>query len=134
MSHRLLLLLAVTGASLFCAVFAFAPGFDNGFWRDDFALLERSEAARQHLPLLWQRWVEPFNRPLAQAAFYLEYRAWGFNGGRYILTNTFLHVVNCALLFWLLQGPLGAEAAAGAAILFALGVGFYGKAVLWAAN
>ena len=69
MSHRLLLLLAVTGAALFCAVFAFAPGFDNGFWRDDFTLLERSEAARQHLPVLLQRWVEPFNRPLAQAAF-----------------------------------------------------------------
>jgi hypothetical protein len=133
-SHRLLLLAAVVAGALFCALFVFSPGFDNGFWRDDFVLLERAEAAREHLPGLWQRWVEPFNRPLAQAAFYLEYRAWGLDAGRYILTNTLLHVVNAALLFWLFQGPLGPQVAAGAALLFALGCGFYGKAVLWAAN
>ena len=134
MTHRTRLLLAVTLGALFCALFAVAPGFDNGFWRDDFVLLERAEAARTQPSILGARWVEPFNRPLAQVAFYLEYRVWGLDSGRYILTNTLLHVVNAVLLFWLLQTPLGAQAAAGAALLFALGMGFYGKALLWAAN
>jgi hypothetical protein len=134
MNQRLLLLCIVAAGALFCAVFVFAPGFDNGFWRDDFVLVERAMAA-QHAPgILWTRWVEPFNRPLAQLGFFVEYRFWGLDTGGYILTNTLLHVINAVLLFWLLQGPLGAQAAAGAALLFALGFGFYGKAVLWAAN
>lgn len=134
MNHRTRLLAAVAFGALFCALFVYAPGFDNGFWRDDFVLLERAEAARTQPAVLGARWVEPFNRPLAQVAFYLEYRVWGLESGRYILTNTLLHVVNAVLLFWLLQTPLGAQAAAGAALLFALGIGFYGKALLWAAN
>jgi len=134
MSHRYRLLTGVIFGALFCAIFAFGSGFDNGFWRDDFVLLEHSEAARQHLPELWSRWVEPFNRPLAQAAFYAEYRLWGLGSGHYIFANTLLHVMNCALLFWLLQSPLGAQVAAAAAFLFALGFGFFGKAILWAAN
>jgi len=134
MTHRTRLAGAVAFACIACSLFAFSRGFDNGFWRDDFVLLEHAEATRDHLPELWSRWVEPFNRPFAQAAFYLEYRLWGLDSGRYILTNTILHVVNCVLLFWLLQGPLGGQAAGGAAILFALGMGFYGKALLWAAN
>lgn len=134
MTHRTRFLLAVAFGALFCSWFAFAPGFDNGFWRDDFVLLERAETARTQPAVLGARWVEPFNRPLAQVAFYLEYRVWGLESGRYILTNTLLHVVNAILLFWLLQTPLGAQAAAGAALLFALGMGFYGKALLWAAN
>jgi len=134
MTHRTRYLLAVALGALLCSVFVFAPGFDNGFWRDDFVLLERAESARTDPSLLGTRWVEPFNRPLAQVAFYFEYRIWGLEPGRYILTNTLLHVVNAILLFWLLQTPLGAQAAAGAALLFALGMGFYGKALLWAAN
>lgn len=134
MNQRLLLRLAVAGAALFCALFAFSPGFDNGFYFDDFVVLQRCQDARTDAGVLLQRWVEPFNRPLSQAAFYLEYRLWGLDSGRYILTNTLLHVLNAALLFWLFQAPLGAPAAAAAALLFALGLGFYGKALLWAAN
>jgi hypothetical protein len=134
MNQRLLLVTVVAAGSLFCAVFAFSPGFDNGFWRDDFVLLEHAAAAQTHPSELWTPWVDPFNRPLSQAAFALEYRLFGLDSGRYIFANTLLHVVNAVLLFWLFQGPLGPPAAAGAALLFALGFGFYGKAVLWAAN
>ena len=134
MSRRRVLLVAVASAALLCALFVFHPGFDNGFWRDDFHLLERSDAAASDSRVLWQRWVEPFNRPLAQAAFALEYRLWGLDSGRYIVTNTLLHVLNATLLFWLFMRPLGPQAAATAALLFAIGFGFYGKAVLWAAN
>lgn len=134
MSQRLLLLLAVASASLFCALFAFSPGFDNGFYLDDFVLLQRCQDARTDPGVVLDRWVEPFNRPLSQAAFYLEYRFWGLDSGRYIITNTLLHVANAALLFWLFQAPLGPPVAAAAALLFALGFGFYGKALLWAAN
>jgi hypothetical protein len=134
MSHRLQLLAAVALGSLFCALFVFQPGFDNGFWRDDYVLLEHASAAQQHPGLLWTRWVEPFNRPLAQLAFFGEYRLFGVDSGRYILANTLLHALNAVLLFWLFQGPLGPQAAAAAALLFALGFGFYGKALLWAAN
>jgi protein O-mannosyl-transferase len=133
-TQRQTLILAVTLGVLFCALFIFVPGFDNGFYGDDFVLLERAAAAQQHPAIIWSRWVEPFNRPLAQAAFALEYRLWGMDAGRYILTNALVHVVNAVLLFWLFQGVLGVSAAAGAAVLFALGFGFYGKAVLWAAN
>jgi hypothetical protein len=134
MSHRLRLLVAVVAAAFFCSLFAFAPAFDNGFWRDDFVLLERAEAARTHPSTLGSRWVEPFNRPLAQLVFYVEYRLFGLDSGKYIVANTLLHVVNCALAYWLFLLPLGPPAAAGAALLFALGCGFYGKAVLWTAN
>jgi hypothetical protein len=134
MSQRLLLLAAVTLGALACAVFVFAPGFDNDFWRDDFVLLERALAAARQPAILVTRWVEPFNRPLAQLAFYLEYRFFGLDSGLYIVANTCLHVLNAALLFWLFLGPLGPQVAAGAAFLFALAFGFYGKAVLWAAN
>jgi hypothetical protein len=134
MSHRIRLLLAVTSAAFFCSLFAFGPGFDNGFWRDDFVLLERAEAGRTHPSSLGSRWVEPFNRPLAQLVFYVEYRLFGLDSGKYIVANTLWHVGNCALAYWLFLLPLGPQAAAGAALLFALGLGFYGKAVLWAAN
>src|SRR5262245_3570108 len=134
MSHRLQLLAAVALGSLFCALFVFQPGFDNGFWRDDFVIVERAAEAQTHPQLLWTRWVEPFNRPLAQLGFVLEYHFFGLDAGRYIFANTILHALNAVLLFWLFQGPLGPHAAAAAAILFALGFGFYGKAVLWAAN
>jgi hypothetical protein len=134
MSHRIRLLLAVIAAAFACALFAFAPGFDNGFWRDDFVLLERAEVARTQPATLAQRWVEPFNRPLAQVAFFIEYRLFGLESGKYIVANTLLHVGNCVLLYWLFLLPLGPQAAAAAALLFALGFGFYGKAILWAAN
>ncbi|MFQ5600388.1 MAG: hypothetical protein ACE5G2_07530 [Candidatus Krumholzibacteriia bacterium] len=134
MSQRFLMHAGVAAAALCCALFAFAPGFDNGFYRDDFVLLERAEAARHDPSVLAERWVEPFNRPLSQLLFYLEYQLWGLDSGLYIVTSTLVHALNAALLFALFQGPLGAQVAAGAAILFGLGFGFYGKAVLWAAN
>jgi hypothetical protein len=128
------MLILVAVAALLCAFFAFSPGLDNGFWRDDFALLERSEMARTQPATLGARWVEPFNRPLSQVFFYIEYRLFGLDSGKYIATNILLHVVNATLVYWLFVLPLGAQAAAAAALLFALGAGFYGKAILWAAN
>ena len=134
MSQIAWLRIGMTGACVACTLFVFHPAFDNGFWRDDFVLLERAHAASMRPEILLERWVEPFNRPLAQLLFHLQYEAWGLEPGLYLVCNVLLHALNAALLFMLLQFPLGAPAAAGAALLFALGFGFHGKSVLWAAN
>jgi hypothetical protein len=134
MNQRLLLLAAVACGAIFCALFVFHTGFDNGFLPRDVVLLEHAASARGAGDVVASRWVEPFNRPLSQLAFWTEYRLLGFDAGRYVRANVLLHVVNAVLLAWLLIGPLGPQAAAVAALLFALGFGFYGKAILTPGN
>ena len=78
-------------------------------------------------------WAEPFSRPLTQLLFAAELSAWGLQASRYVLAQVLLHAANATILFALFRGPLGSPAAAGAAILFSLGLGFYGETVWRAA-
>jgi hypothetical protein len=130
MSPRLLAHVGVAVATLLCALFAFWAALDNGFWGSDFHFLERAAAAETDAAVLVQSWVEPFQRPLSQLAFYSEYTLWDLDSHAFLLTHVLLHAFNSTLLFALLRGPVGPQGAAGAAILFALGFGFFGETVL----
>src|SRR5262249_17527302 len=110
----------------FCSFFAFGRSLDNGFWGDDFVVLDHAIAADRDPGVLTEHWIRGFDRPLSQIAFYAEYSLWGLHAGPYRVAHLLLHAVNATLLFALFHGPLGPQVAAGAAILFALGLGFYG--------
>ncbi len=130
------------GAPLFvaiglcAAVFAvYAPVFDNGFWHDDYILLIRAASAANVHDVLWSRWVDmKYNRPLWQLGLFAEYRAFGLHAGWYLLVNVLLHAANTLLLWRVLRGQLGRAPAALGAAFFAIGLGYYGKAVIWVAN
>jgi hypothetical protein len=134
MSLRFWVHAGVALAALFCSFFAFGRSLDNGFWGDDFVVLDHAIAADHDPGVLTQHWVRGFDRPLAQIAFYAEYSLWGLHAGPYRVAHVLLHAVNATLLFALFHGPLGPQVAAGAAILFALGLGFYGDTLFRIAN
>ena len=121
---------AVAAALLVVIAVMFLPVLHLGFWGEDFFFLRQAHAAQHHPEVLLRRWVEPFNRPLTQAAFFLEFRRWGLWPAGYLLDRLLLHALNSLLLYVLLRRLLGRGTAAGAALLFAAGVGFYGKALM----
>jgi len=127
MSLRVAAHLGMALAALFCALFAFSASLDVGFSGDDLRFLERALTATS----LWDEpWAGAFERPLAQLLLHGQITSWGLEASRYTLSHALLHAANATLLFALFRGPLGFPVAASAAILFALGLGFYGES-LW---
>ncbi|HZL86385.1 MAG TPA: hypothetical protein VFD07_13505 [Candidatus Krumholzibacteria bacterium] len=134
MSLRFLAHLGMAFSALFCTFFAFSGATDSGFSAPDFVMLEHALATDTAVQSLTPPWIPPFERPLSQLAFDFELDAWGLRASRFVLAHIFLHTINATLLFALFRGPLGPQVAAGAAILFALGLGFFGESVWRPAN
>lgn len=69
-----------------------------------------------------------FSQPLLQLAFLLEYRLFGVDPTGWIATNLLLHTVNSFMVYMLVHMLFPTKRLALlAAVLFALGVGNYGK-------
>jgi len=129
MNVRLLAHVGMALMALFSAFFTFSAAVDTGFSGADFGFLERSVAAPGAAATLTPPWVLPFERPLSQLVFAGEVSLWGLHAPRFVVAHTVLHALNATLLFALFRGPLGSPVAAGAAILYALALGFYGESV-----
>lgn len=105
---------------------------DGGFWnlQDLEVLAEADNLAHQPLTMFGHlgTW---FSQPLLQMAFLGEYMLFGFDPGPYLAVNLVFHALNACLVYLLVnmlfaRPPL----ALLAALLFAVGVGSYGKALL----
>jgi len=69
-----------------------------------------------------------FSQPLLQLAFLLEFRAFGLDYGSYVAVNLLLHAGNAFIVYMLVNMLFFRERLALlAAVLFALGVGNYGR-------
>jgi len=108
-------------------------GADNGFRDDDFVFLQHVARHRSLSDLLAPSPAFAFYRPGAILLFALESRCFGANAAGFLGFNIVLHLMNASLLVSVLQRlGLSRRVAIWSGTLFALGVGHYGKEVLWA--
>jgi hypothetical protein len=123
-------LLFLAGAVL--ATLLYGLAFDNGFREDDFEYLAAAANSRGSAVLAPHAEI-PFYRPGGFTLFWAEYGVFGLAGGRYLIFSYVLHLLT-ALAAWALFARLGLRRAAAAlgAGLFLLGLGHYGKQVMWA--
>jgi hypothetical protein len=121
--------LALTAASVALAFFAFYTCLDNEASIADALLLRQAQQAHADNSVAVANASGSWHRPLAQAFLVWEYRVWGLEFALYLLLQVVLHAVNAALVFALFRYPVGTPVAAASAMLFAIGVGFYGTAV-----
>lgn len=117
------------------SVALYSPSFDNSLRGDDLVFVEH---VTSH-PLLTAVFVPSerfaFYRPGAIALFYAEHRMFGSNGGRYLLFNYLLHVLVSVLAVGVLIGfGFARPTALLAGGLFLIGLGHYGKQVMWAST
>jgi hypothetical protein len=72
-----------------------------------------------------------FSQPLLQLAFLLEFRSFGVNPTWYIGVNLFVHVLNSFIVYMLVNMLFPQKKMAFlSALLFAMGVGSYGKSLM----
>ncbi len=92
---------------VFCiTIVSFYPCLNNGFtnWDDDYYVV-KNDLIRE---ISWKNTKEIFSTffvshyaPLTVLSFAIEYHFFGLNPSAYHTTNLILHVLNCALVFWL---------------------------------
>jgi hypothetical protein len=114
----------------------FFQGLDNGFWSpEDFHALRSAAMAhsRGELPIaFWPSLAGgyPVNPFLA-----IEFRLFGTQASAYYSVNLVVHILNAYLAFLLVHSLLhDRRSALVAALLFVLGVGSYGKNLLFASG
>lgn len=109
---------------------------DNPFWDpEDFNFL-RTTIINVDDPsgLLAPDATERFH-PLPLAFFQLEFRLFGLDPGGYYAVNLLVHAINAFLVYLLVMVLLGnRRIAVMASVLFVLGVGSYGKAIMFVAG
>ena len=123
--HLAALLILAAAATLL-----FAQVLDTGFWSpedaSDLWRLSQNEQESHFRPTLAGGY--PTNPVLA-----LEYRLFGTDARAYYLVNLFVHILNAWIAYALVISLLhDAPAALMAALLFAVGVGSYGKNLMFA--
>ncbi len=120
-------------ALIVTVVFAcFAPLADGTFWNQpDFEILfEAGMLAHQPLAMFGHLGTY-FSQPLLQIAFLGEYALFGLNYTPYIVVNLAIHALNACLVYLLVNMLFfRPRMALLAALMFAVGVGSYGKALL----
>jgi hypothetical protein len=113
-------------------IVCFARLADGSFWNpQDFEILmEAGVLARQPLAM-FSHLGTYFSQPLLQVAFLGEYALFGLNYAPYILVNLAIHALNACLVYLLVNMLFfRPRMALLAGLLFAAGVGSYGKALL----
>jgi hypothetical protein len=109
---------------------------DNSFWHpEDFEVLEIAQGLASDPSGLLHPDITSRFQPLPLALFMMEYRAFGLEPAGWYATNLLIHAINAWLVFWLVSA-FGIDRRVGivAGLLFAMGVGSYGKAVLFIAG
>jgi hypothetical protein len=125
---------SITIYSIFIVIslLIYSRAFDNGFRQDDFVFLRHVETT-SFLDSLRPSPDFAFYRPGALVLFRLEHSIFGRNSGAYIVFNFLIHLASSFLVLLVMRRirPFrGSEATAAG--LFLLGLGHYGKAVMWA--
>ncbi len=124
-------------AMLLAVSFAFyASTLNNPFWHaEDFRFLGTVQELAETPSKVFNLDLTERHHPVPLAIFLLEYKVFGLNPAGYYAVNLFLHGVNAFLVYWLVTALLPDRRIAGlAGILFAMGVGSYGKAVMFVAG
>lgn len=135
-SHRVrtgvLMFLVIVGVSY--AFYGLA--LDNGFWHpEDFEVLASAQQLASDPSLLLRHDVMSRFQPIPLALFMTEYRAFGLDPAGWYATNLAIHALNAWLVFWLVTAfGIDRRVAILSGLLFAVGVGSYGKAVLFIAG
>lgn len=129
------LLLAFLGLLALSIAFYY-PVLDNDFWHDeDFEVIQRVQQISHDPARLLNPDITGRHHPVPLALFYWEYSQFGLNARGWYFTNLVLHAFNAWLVFWLVIALLpDRRIALLSGVLFALGVGSYGKAILFAAG
>lgn len=109
---------------------------NNSFWHpEDFQVLRSAqELASDPAQVMHHTAMSRF-QPLPLGLFLMEYRAFGLHPAGWYAVNLVIHSINAWLVFWLVSA-FGIDRRIGvlSALLFAVGVGSYGKAVLFIAG
>ena len=118
---------------LLAAVFAaFGRLMSGDFWNPlDYEILVDAHKLAPDPWRMFQHVGAWFSQPLLQLAFLLEYRLFGLEYGGYVAVNLVLHALNAFIIYMLVNMLYHRERMALlAAVLFALGVGNYGRTLL----
>lgn len=114
----------------------YSLALDNGFWHpEDFEVLARAQTLASAPSELMRHDVMSRFQPIPLALFLMEYRAFGLEPTGWYATNLVIHALNAWLVFWLVTAfGIDRRVAILSGLLFAMGVGSYGKAVLFIAG
>jgi len=97
-SNKIILVLALTIA-------VYANSLSGGFVWDDNDLIVDKVGNISNLQSIFLKphFAEtPYYRPLLWCSFYLDYKIWGINPLGFHITNVLLHLINIALVYWLI--------------------------------
>ncbi len=132
---RLRLLMAFLGFLALSLAF-YHDALDNDFWHaEDYEVIQKVQDISHNASRIWNPDISGRHHPVPLALFYWEYSRFGLNATGWYLTNLVLHAFNAWLVFWMVIALLpDRRIAVLAGILFTVGVGSYGKAVLFAAG
>ena len=121
-------------AFLVASIAVYAASFDNGFREDDFEYIRWVSRFSGSLDPFRASPLHTFYRPGAMMLFWMAFRVFGpENSGAYIALNFAIHVLSSICLIGVLRGlRIGRPASCLAGGLFVLGLGHYGKKVMWA--
>jgi hypothetical protein len=124
----------ITGYLIFVIIslLVYSRAFDNGFRQDDYVYVRHVETT-SFLDSLRPSSDFTFYRPGAMILFRLEYGIFAHNSGAYIVFNFLVHLASSFLMLLVLRrirSFRGSETTAAG--LFLLGLGHYGKTVMWA--
>ncbi len=120
-------------SSIIISVIVFSRCFDNGFREDDFSFLRHIITNPPLKAIFVPSQSFSFYRPGAISLFYLEFKLFHLNSGLYLVFNYVLHLlISIVYMKVLLAMRFDRWIAALAASIFILGVGHYGKQIMWA--
>lgn len=114
----------------------YMPILDNGFWHgEDFHMLGEAREVADDPSSLIRIDVAERHHPVTLAVFALESKLFDLDARGYYLFNLLVHGLNAGLVYWLVLAFLpDRRIATLSGALFVLGVGSYGKAVMFAAG
>ena len=128
--------LGVLALTIVLSFVFYSGALDNTFWHaEDFLVLQTAKSIDEDPSLLLRHDAIERHHPVPLALFLAEYRLFGTDARGWYATNLLLHGINAFLVYWLVTALLyDRRIAVLAGVLFALGVGSYGKAVLFVAG